>query len=416
MGKAFFKQTVRDVDVERQTVLVRVDYNVPMNKDGTIADDLRIRASLPTIQYLLERQCRLVLISHMGRPEGRDASLSLAPAAARLSELLGQSVRFIDDCVGDKVRQMVRHSPCGSIVMLENLRFYKEEEADDMVFAKSLAKSTGAAFFVQDGFGAAHRAHASTHAITLCLPSFAGLLLEKEYTMITRAMEAPARPLVAVIGGTKVSDKIDLIRRFIDKADTILIGGAMANTFLQFKGYQIGKSVVEDGQQDVLRDIYQAAADKVGPEHVDDLLVLPKDVAVGTDTSDATQQRREVAIERIGEGDMALDIGSQSIDRFTSVIKHAKTIVWNGPVGFSEIKSFSYGSARTALAIAANSDAVSIVGGGDTADFVLKWGGDDGAGFTHVSTGGGASMELMSGKSLPGVESLLDAYGPGVVH
>lgn len=285
-----------------------------------------------------------------------------------------------------------------------------------MAFAKSLVKSTGAAFFVQDGFGAAHRAHASTHAITLCLPSFAGLLIEKEYSLITRAMESPARPLVAIVGGAKISDKIELIRRSIDRADRILIGGAMANTFLKFKGYDMGKSVVEGEQEEVLRDIYAAAAEKVGPEKVDDFLVLPKDVAVGKNTSDETQQRRELAVEKLAPDDMALDIGSQAIARFSAIIKDAGTVVWNGPVGFSTIKTFSYGSARTALAIAANESAVSIVGGGDTADFVLKWDGHDGASFTHVSTGGGASMELMSGKKLPGVESLLDAYGPGVLH
>ena len=416
MGKHFFKQTIRDVDVEQETVLVRVDYNVPMNDDGTIADDLRIRASLPTIRYLLESQCRLVLISHMGRPEGRDASLSLAPVAARLAELLGQSVKFIDDCVGDKVRQTVRHSPCGSVILLENLRYYPEEEADDMNFAKSIVKSTGAAFFVQDGFGAAHRAHASTHAITMCLPSFAGLLLEKEYTMITRSMDQPSRPLVAVIGGAKISDKIDLIRRLIDRADKVLIGGAMANTFLQFKGYNVGKSVWEPGQEEVLRDIYAKASGKVGEGSVDDFIVLPSDVAVGANTSDKDQPRREVSVDRIAEDEMALDIGSESIERFSSIIKQAGTVIWNGPVGYSTIESFSFGSARTALAIASNQSAVSIVGGGDTADFVLKWDGGDGESFTHVSTGGGASMELMSGQKLPGVESLLDAYGPGVLH
>ena len=205
----FSKQTVRDIDVDRQVVLVRVDYNVPLKKDGSIDDDLRIRASLPTIKYLIERQCKLVLMSHLGRPEGRDQSQSLAPVAARLSELLGQSVKFIDDCIGDKVYQTVKHAPCGSVILLENLRYYPQEEADDMEFAKNIAKSTGANLFVQDGFGAAHRAHASTHAITQFLPSFAGLLLEKEVTMINRSMELPARPFVAIIGGAKISDKID---------------------------------------------------------------------------------------------------------------------------------------------------------------------------------------------------------------
>ena len=412
----FSKQTVRDIDVDRQVVLVRVDYNVPLKKDGSIDDDLRIRASLPTIKYLIERQCKLVLMSHLGRPEGRDQSQSLAPVAARLSELLGQSVKFIDDCIGDKVYQTVKHAPCGSVILLENLRYYPQEEADDMEFAKNIAKSTGANLFVQDGFGAAHRAHASTHAITQFLPSFAGLLLEKEVTMINRSMELPARPFVAIIGGAKISDKIDLIKRFIDKADKILIGGAMANTFLKFKRYDMGKSLVESDQDEILREIYDLAAAKVGPENVDDFLVLPKDVAVSTSIDDPDQIRREVSVDKIADDEMALDIGTQAIDQFCDIISTAKTIVWNGPMGIAEKEVFSIGSARIALAIAANNESVSIVGGGDTADFVLKWSGGDESSFTHISTGGGASMELMSGKKLPGVESLLDAYGHRVVH
>ena len=412
----FSKQTVRDIDVDRQVVLVRVDYNVPLKKDGSIDDDLRIRASLPTIKYLIERQCKLVLMSHLGRPEGRDQSQSLAPVAARLSELLGQSVKFIDDCIGDKVYQTVKHAPCGSVILLENLRYYPQEEADDMEFAKNIAKSTGANLFVQDGFGAAHRAHASTHAITQFLPSFAGLLLEKEVTMINRSMELPARPFVAIIGGAKISDKIDLIKRFIDKADKILIGGAMANTFLKFKRYDMGKSLVESDQDEILREIYDLAAAKIGPENVDDFLVLPKDLAVSTSIDDPNQIRREVSVDRIADDEMALDIGTQAIDQFCDIISTAKTIVWNGPMGIAEKEVFSIGSARIALAIAANNEDVSIVGGGDTADFVLKWSGGDESSFTHISTGGGASMELMSGKKLPGVESLLDAYGHRVVH
>ena len=412
----FSKQTVRDIDVDRQVVLVRVDYNVPLKKDGSIDDDLRIRASLPTIKYLIERQCKLVLMSHLGRPEGRDQSQSLAPVAARLSELLGQSVKFIDDCIGDKVYQTVKHAPCGSVILLENLRYYPQEEADDMEFAKNIAKSTGANLFVQDGFGAAHRAHASTHAITQFLPSFAGLLLEKEVTMINRSMELPARPFVAIIGGAKISDKIDLIKRFIDKADKILIGGAMANTFLKFKRYDMGKSLVELDQDQILREIYDLAAAKVGPENVDDFLILPKDLAVSTSIDDPNQIRREVSVDKIADDEMALDIGTQAIDQFCDIISTAKTVVWNGPMGIAEKEVFSIGSARIALAIAANNEDVSIVGGGDTADFVLKWSGGDESSFTHISTGGGASMELMSGKKLPGVESLLDAYGHRVVH
>ena len=412
----FSKQTVRDIDVDRQVVLVRVDYNVPLKKDGSIDDDLRIRASLPTIKHLIERLCKLVLMSHLGRPEGRDQSQSLAPVAARLSELLGQSVKFIDDCIGDKVYQTVKHAPCGSVILLENLRYYPQEEADDMEFAKNIAKSTGANLFVQDGFGAAHRAHASTHAITQFLPSFAGLLLEKEVTMINRSMELPARPFVAIIGGAKISDKIDLIKRFIDKADKILIGGAMANTFLKFKRYDMGKSLVESDQDEILREIYDLAAAKIGPENVDDFLVLPKDLAVSTSIDDPNQIRREVSVDKIANDEMALDIGTQAIDQFCDIISTAKTIVWNGPMGIAEKEVFSIGSARIALAIAANNEDVSIVGGGDTADFVLKWSGGDESSFTHISTGGGASMELMSGKKLPGVESLLDAYGHRVVH
>lgn len=416
MGKHFFKQTVADIDLERQAVLVRVDYNVPQDDTGAISDDLRIRSSLPTLNYLLEKQCKLVLVSHLGRPEGRDEKFSLKPIAGRLAELLNRPVQFIDDCVGDKVRQTVRMAPCGSVILLENLRFYPEEEADDETFAKDLAKSTGAAFFVQDGFGVVHRAHASTHAITLRLPSFAGMLLEKEYTMITRAMEMPARPFVAIVGGAKVSDKIDLVRQLIAKADRILIGGAMANTFLKFKGYKMGQSTLEDGQEEVLREIYRLVAEKVGPEYVDDFLVLPSDVAVGKSTNEQDPPRREVLIDKVGDDDKALDIGSQTIGRFTEIVKTAGTIIWNGPVGYSTIRSYSYGSARVALAMASNTQAVTIVGGGDTADFVLDWDGNDGASFTHVSTGGGASLELMAGKKLPGVESLLDAYGQGVVN
>lgn len=415
MGKAFFKQTIRDVEVQRQTVLVRVDYNVPLTKTGEIADDLRIRASLPTLQYLLDHQCKLVLISHLGRPQGRDAALSLAPVAARLAELLGRRVLFVDDVVGDKVRQMVRHAPCGSVILLENLRFYAEEEADDDSFARSIAKSTGANFFVQDGFAVVHRAHASTHAITLQLPSFAGLLLEKEYQTLTGVMESPQRPLVAIIGGAKISDKIELIHRLIDKADTILIGGAMANTFLAYKGYAMGKSLLDAGQEAVLDQIYRAARDKVGADAVDDFLVLPTDVAVGHGVS-AVQVRREVNVARVGAEDQALDIGTETIERMSAIIQQARTVLWNGPLGVSTIKSFSYGSARIALAIAQNQQALSVIGGGDTAEFVLKWDGHDGASFDHVSTGGGASLELLSGQSLPGVDSLLDAHGVRMIH
>ena len=415
MGKRFFKETIRDVDLRGRTVLVRVDYNVPLTSDGQISDDLRIRASLPTLRYLIEQNCKIIVISHLGRPNGRQKKYSLAPVAAHLADVLGRPVRFVDDCVGDKVRQMVRYARRGSVTVLENLRFYAEEEADDLTFARSIVKATGAEYFVQDGFGVVHRAHASTHAITLCIPGVAGLLLEKEFMTITQVMQRPHHPLVAIFGGAKVSDKIGLIHRLMTKADTVLIGGAMANTFLRYKGYAIGASKAETDQDDVLDEIYRNAVEKIGAAQVDEFLRLPSDVAIAREPR-ANSVRREVMVGEV-EADMKmLDIGTQTIEQFAEVIANAKTVIWNGPLGYAESKTFAIGSARTAMAIAQNEKVTSIVGGGDTADFVLKWDGHDGASFTHVSTGGGASMELMAGKKLPGVESLLDAYGLGMVH
>lgn len=403
----FFKRTVKDVPIDNKTVLVRADYNVPLGKDGTISDDLRIRASLPTLRYLLKRGCKVVIISHLGRPEGRDASLSLEPIGVRLSELLKVNVVFVDDCVGDKVVQGVKKTPKNTIVLLENLRYYKEEEANDEVFAKKIATATGARYFVQDGFGVVHRAHASTDAITHYIPSVAGLLLKREYTTITDAMEKPKRPLVAVMGGAKVSDKITVIERFVEKADKIIIGGAMANTFLSYKGYDMGASMVEKGQEAVLDSLYKAANGK-DEKSVEEFIILPSDVAVADDPSD-TAQRRNVQLGGIKKDDKALDIGDTSIERMVSELEGAKTVIWNGTLGYAELPAFAHGSARLALALASNPDVTSIIGGGDTADFVLKWDGGDGKAFTHVSTGGGASLELMAGDKLPGVESLLDA-------
>ena len=415
MGKRFFKETIRDVDLRGRTVLVRVDYNVPLTSDGQISDDLRIRASLPTLRYLIEQNCKIIVISHLGRPDGRQKKYSLAPVAAHLADVLGRPVRFVDDCVGDKVRQMVRYARRGSVTVLENLRFYAEEEADDLTFARSIVKATGAEYFVQDGFGVVHRAHASTHAITLCIPGVAGLLLEKEFMTITQVMQRPHHPLVAIFGGAKVSDKIGLIHRLMTKADTVLIGGAMANTFLRYRGYAIGASKAETDQDAVLDEIYRNAVEKVGAAQVDEFLRLPSDVAIAREPR-ANSVRREVMVGEVDAHMKMLDIGTQTIEQFSEVIASAKTVIWNGPLGYAESKTFAIGSARTAMAIAQNEKVTSIVGGGDTADFVLKWDGHDGASFTHVSTGGGASMELMAGKKLPGVESLLDAYGLGMVH
>lgn len=409
MTQGFFKLTIRDVPLDNQTVLVRTDYNLPFDAKGKISDDSRIRASLPTIDYLLKHGCKVIIMSHLGRPKGRDEKLSLEPVAQRLATLIKQDVRFIDDTIGDRVYQVVKRAPKNSIVMLENLRFYPEEEADDLEFAKKIARATGARYFVQDGFGVVHRAHASTHAITLCIPSVAGLLLEKEYMTITSAMQSPKRPLVAVMGGAKVSDKIPLIEKFVKIADTIIVGGALSNTFLAHSGVSIGESMVEKDQFSEVDRIYETVNDK-GISSPDDFIVLPTDVAVASSiNSDA--DRKVVSVNDIKDNEDALDVGDRSIETMVNIVKTAGTVIWNGTLGYAEKPAFAHGSARLALALASQPQTVSIIGGGDTADFVLKWDGQGGKSFTHVSTGGGASLELMSGDKLPGVESLLDAKG-----
>lgn len=403
----FFKRTVKDIPIDQKTVLVRADYNVPLNKKGEISDDLRIQASLPTIQYLQKRADKVVIMSHLGRPGGRDAALSLEPIATRLSELLKKPVIFVEDCIGDKVVQAVKKAPKGSVILLENLRYYPEEEANDHAFAKKIAQSTAARYFVQDGFGVVHRAHASTDAITQYIPSVAGLLLEREYATISGAMEHPKRPLVAVMGGAKVSDKITVIERLVHIADKIVIGGAMANTFLQYKGHDMGGSMIEKDQAPVLDGIYQAAHDKLDTS-IDDFIILPTDVAVAADI-DENAKRRNVKLGNLDAKDKALDIGDTSIERVAEEVAKAKMVIWNGTLGYAELPEFAHGSARLALTLATHPEIDSIIGGGDTADFALKWDGNRGESFTHVSTGGGASLELMAGKKLPGVESLLDA-------
>ncbi len=404
----FFKETIRDVPLEHQTVLVRADYNVPINDKGEIDDDLRIRASLPTLNYLLDRGCKVVVISHLGRPEGVTPSLTLEPVAVRLAQLLRRDVRFINDTIHDRATQTAKRAPKNSVVMFENLRFDAREEADDLDFAAAIAKASGARYFVQDGFGVVHRAHASTHAITLCLPSVSGLLLEKEYQTITKAMNHPKRPLYAVMGGAKVSDKISIIKEFVAKADKIIIGGAMANTFLAYKGLSVGSSKYEPDQKAIIDDIYATVHAKVGDD-VDSFIVLPTDVAVGKSV-DADQNRRNVSVDHIESDDKALDIGDETIERIVNDISvHAATVIWNGTLGFAEFPNFAHGSARLAMVLATRPDITSIIGGGDTADFIIKWDAKKGGSFTHVSTGGGASLELMAGDKLPGIESLLDA-------
>jgi 3-phosphoglycerate kinase len=402
------KQTVNQVPIERKTVLVRADYNVPLGADGSIRDDLRIRASLPTLKYLMQHDCKVVVISHLGRPDGRPSRKeSLKPVAARLSELLGAPVSFVNDCIGERVSHTVQKTGPGEVVLLENLRFYHEEEANDESFAKALVTATKARYLVQDGFGVVHRAHASTSAITRFIPAVAGLLLQREIETISTAMRTPKRPLVAILGGAKVSDKIGVIEAFVHKADKILIGGAMANTFLAYKQKPVGSSKYETNQDEVMARIYQAASDKVGVNKVDEFIILPQDVAVGSSID--AQKRHTVQLDDVKKNDRILDIGDHTITQFCDEVAKAGTVIWNGTLGFAENKTFSHGSARVALALATHPSVVSIIGGGDTSDFVLSWGSGDGSEFTHVSTGGGASLELMAGKKLPGIEALLDA-------
>lgn len=406
MGQ-FFKKTIQDVPLDSKTVLLRADYNVPLEK-GEITDDYRITQSIPTIQDLRDRGCKVVIISHLGRPKGMVApGLSLEPVARRLSELLEMNVHFANDCVGDRALQAAKKLQAGEVLLLENLRFHEGEEADDPKFAQAVAESSTAEYFVQDGFGVVHRAHASTDAITRFLPSVAGPLLEKEYVTITHAMDTPEHPFVAILGGAKVSDKITVIKRFIAIADHIVIGGAMANTFLRYKGYEIGKSVAESGLDVVMDDIYAAAAKKVGEKNVDDFILLPVDVAVAPEIS-ASERRMVVASNEIAPDEYALDIGPLSVSYAAELVAQARMVVWNGPLGYTTIPQFAYGSAKIALAMAQNSQAETIVGGGDTAEFILDWDAKNGGSFTHVSTGGGASLELMAGEKLPGVEALMD--------
>ena len=405
----FFKRTIRDVPLRGRTVLVRADYNVPLTEKGEIADDFRIVSSLPTLHYLLDQGCRVIICSHLGRPDGKvDERYTLEMVAERLSKLLKHHVQFVPECIGDTVIQAAKKLQPGRILLLENLRFHAGEEANDAQFARALAENSQAEYFVQDGFGVVHRAHASTDAITQFMPSVAGLLLEKEYLAIRSTMDSPERPLVAVLGGAKISDKIAVIEKLVAIADTIVVGGAMANTFLKHQGHQIGASVYEDGLDSIVKTIYDAAAKKVGDDTVDDFIVLPSDVAVAPKI-DPEIRRISVSVDDVANDEMILDIGPESIATAVSAIAQAKTVIWNGTLGYAELPNFSYGSARVALALAANPDITSVIGGGDTADFVLKWDAASGGSFSHVSTGGGASLDLMAGSSMPGIERLLDA-------
>ncbi|MDR1970261.1 MAG: phosphoglycerate kinase [Candidatus Nomurabacteria bacterium] len=405
-GISFPYKTARSVDVHGKQVLMRVDYNVPQNDDGSIADDFRITASLPTIKYLTERGAKVVLISHLGRPDGHaQEKFSLAPIAINLSEKLGQEVKFVPDCIGDVVSVATKDLAAGDVILLENLRFHAEEEQNDRDFAEKLAKDSRANLFVQDGFGVVHRAHASTAAITEFLPSVAGLLLETEYVKIKSATDSPTRPLTAVLGGAKISDKIPLVEKFIEIADNVVIGGAMANNFLKYLGYDVGESLVESDVDDITKKILDKAHAKFG-DAFDEKFLLPIDLAVAEQGS-PDENRTELPIDTIHGQMKILDIGGKTIDRIDEIVKNSSTVIWNGPLGMAEKPEFAHGSARLAMVLAQHPEVTSVIGGGETADFVRNWDVKKGDSFTHVSTGGGASLELMADDTLPGIAMLM---------
>ncbi|MBI3984309.1 phosphoglycerate kinase [Candidatus Microgenomates bacterium] len=414
---AFTKQTIRDVDLAGKTVLVSVDYNVPVPQPGKELDDFRIRATLPTLEYLLKQNCKVILMSHRGRPAGEvDKNLSLEPVARLLKKLVDATVHFASDCVGPVAEAAAQTLKPKDVLLLENTRFHIEEENNDGSFAKELANL--AEVFVQDAFGNAHRQHASIVGVPKFLPAVAGLLLEKEVSTITNAMANPKRPLVAIVGGAKVSGKIELLERLVDVADRILIGGAMANTFLKYFGYPIGKSVHEPGQEAEIKRILDKMDEKVGGDgqfgsvdELHDILDLPyEDVAVAK-TIAKDQRRVVVNARQVSADEYILDIGPQTVKRFAEHIQTAQTIIWNGPVGMTEFEQFAEGSNWIADTIAKQSQATSIIGGGDTMAFVMSWSDEAEKRFDLISTGGGASLELMAGKRLPGVDALLDKRG-----
>jgi phosphoglycerate kinase len=390
------KKTIRDIEVKGRRVFVRVDFNVPL-EGGRITDDLRIVASLPTITYLLEHGAAVILASHLGRPKGPDPALRMDPIAARLGELLGRPVRKLDDCVGPAVAEAVAAMRPGDVVLLENLRFHNEEEANDPVFAKQLASL--ADVYVNDAFGTAHRAHASTAGIAAFLPAVAGLLMERELQFLGKVLEQPQRPLVVILGGAKVGDKIGVIRNLLRLAQTMLIGGGMCYTFLRASGAEIGASLCEADRLDLARELMQEATQRGVT------LALPVDV-VAAERVEAGAPTRVVDARAIPAGWAGVDIGPRTVAAFGAPIASAGTVLWNGPMGVFEIPAFAEGTRAIAKAVA-ESCGESIVGGGDTGAAVEEFGYTEK--MTHVSTGGGASLEFMEGKTLPGVAVLQDA-------
>lgn len=392
------KKTVKDVDVRSRRVLVRVDYNVPLDANGNVSDDKRITASLPTINYLLEQGARIILCSHLGRPKGEvKKEFSLAPVAKRLKELLPNvNIYFASDCIGEEAQQKAAALKDGEILLLENLRFHKEEEKNDPEFAKKLASL--AEIYISDAFGTVHRAHASTAGVAAYLPAVAGFLIGKELSIMGGALENPERPFVAILGGAKVADKIGVITNLLNKCDTLLIGGGMAYTFFKAMGYEIGDSLLDAESIDLAKQLMETAKEK-GVK-----LLLPVDTVVAKAFA-ADAEHMTVSANAIPAGWQGLDIGEKTRELFAAEIKNAKTVIWNGPMGVFEFPEFAKGTEAVAKACA-ECGGTTIIGGGDSASAVKKLGYADK--MTHISTGGGASLEFLEGKVLPGVAALND--------
>ncbi len=393
----FNKKTIRDIDIRNKKVIMRVDFNVPLDENRNITDDTRIKAALPTIKYILEQNAALILMSHLGRPKGKvKEELRLDPVAKRLSELLGKEVKKANDCIGEEVKKLADELKPGEVLLLENLRFHPEEEENNEEFAKQLASL--AEIYVNDAFGTAHRAHASVAGIAKFLPAVAGFLMEKELKYLGGLMENPERPFYVVLGGAKISTKIGVINSLLEKVDGMLLGGGMIFTFFKAQGFNIGKSLLEEDQIETAKEILEKIKSS-GKK-----LLLPVDVKVASEISD-NADTETVKVENIPDDKIGVDIGEETIELYKKELSNAKTIFWNGPLGIFEIEKFAQGTLEIAKAIAEH-PGTTVIGGGDSVAAVKKFGLEDK--ITHISTGGGASLKFLEGKKLPGVEALED--------
>ena len=392
------KKTIKEIDLKGKKVFVRCDFNVPLDENGNITDNRRIVGALDTIKYLLDQNCKIILCSHLGRPKGEvKPEFSLAPVAKELSKLLGKEVKLAKDVIGENAKELTSNMKNGDIVLLENVRFDPREEKNDPEFSKELASM--AEVFVNDAFGTAHRAHSSTAGIAEYLPAVSGFLIEKELKFLGSALENPERPFVAILGGKKVSDKIGVINSLLEKVDTLMIGGAMAYTFFKAQGYNVGNSICELDKLDLAKELMEKA-EKKGVK-----LMLPIDTKLGKEF-DPNTETKTVSWTEIPDGWEGFDIGEKTIELYKNELKNAKTVIWNGPVGLFEFDTFAIGTNEIAKTLSEMTDCTTIIGGGDSAAAVEKAGLAEK--FTHISTGGGASLEFLEGKKLPGIECLMN--------